>query len=214
MKKIRIVLGILIIFLISCFTSVNAQKIDTIIQTPIYTSYFCYQTHTPLFVVYKLYKGGGKTSRKLMKFETDGLTQSATEKDYSKSGYDIGHMCNAEDFAFNYSKELITFRFYNALPQTPKSNRGCWKSLEYKTRIKSQKDSLLIICGGFQFNHLINNRVGVPEYTYKIIKDLNTGVVGSYLFPNDNSDSFRVMSLNDLFLRIPYSKDYILKALK
>ena len=205
----------LIIIMIAFFIgTTKAQKIDTVIQTQIYTSYFSYQTHTPLFVIYKLYKGGGKMSRKLMRFETDGLLESAKESDYAKSGYDIGHMCNAEDFAFSYSKELMTFRFYNALPQTPKSNRGCWKSLEWKTRIKSQTDTLLIICGGFQFNRLMNNKIGVPEYTFKIIKNLTTGEINSYLFPNDNSDSFRELPLNDVLLRIPYKKDYILKALK
>lgn len=39
----------------------------------------------------------------------------ATDKDYLNSGYDAGHLANAEDFAFDRYKEEKTFRYYNCL---------------------------------------------------------------------------------------------------
>ena len=51
--------------------------------------------------------------------------------------------------------ELITFRFYNALPQTPKLNRGIWKHYETEIRKLSQNDSILIITGSIFSNKKI-----------------------------------------------------------
>jgi len=163
-----------------------SQKIDTIIVTQIYKSYFSYTLHEPLFVVYKLYKGGGDCSREGMIFKTGDIYNSATDKDYSHSGYDKGHMVNAEDFAFDCEKEKMTFFYYNSLPQSPKSNRGSWKTLETKIRKQSQSDSLLIICGGYEYEK--DGTLYVPKYCYKIIKNLNTKEIKCYLFDNNESN--------------------------
>jgi endonuclease G len=208
MKKKIILLSVFFVFSFNLFS----QRIDKIIKTQIYTSYFSYTTHTPLFVIYELYHGGGNCSRSDMSFQTEAQLYSATKQDYESSGYDIGHMANAEDFAFDCSKEEITFRFYNALPQTPKLNRGTWKTLELKIRKESKQDSILIICGGYNFNKKIG-QCSVPDYCYKIIKDLKTKQISYYLFPNDNSDSFKQVSTINL-LKIPYDISLITKALK
>lgn len=180
-----------------------SQTIDTIITTPIYKSYFSYQTHTPLFVSYLLYKGGGDCSRKKMRFTTNGLKQSAKAKDYKNSGYDIGHLANAEDFANNCEKEKLTFYFYNALPQKPKLNRGCWSKIEAQVREESQTDSLLIICGGFQFNSKIG-KTSVPASCFKIVKNISTRTVKCYLFPNNDSNTFEEIALSQLLQKISF----------
>jgi len=193
MHKIKKIILIILLFP----TMVFSQNIDTIIVTPIFKSYFSYKTRTPLFVVYKLYKGGGDSSRSGMEFTVDGLKNCADKSDYSHNGYDIGHMANAEDFAYDSEKEKMTFKFYNALPQTPKLNRGCWKKIETDTRKLSQTDSLLIICGGYSFNKKMG-KCYVPDYCFKIIKNLNNGTVKTYIFPNDNSDKFTEIKTSDL----------------
>jgi len=196
----------IITFVITFYTFVSfSQTIDTIITNPIYKSYFSYQTHTPLFVSYILYKGGGSCSRKSMSFTTNGLTQSATAKDYELSGYDIGHLANAKDFAYDCEKEKLTFYYYNALPQTPKLNRGCWKHIETEIRKQSQTDSLLIICGGFQFDKQIGNML-VPSLCFKIIKNLKTNMIKCYVFPNDETNNYSEIELTKLLHEIPFGK--------
>jgi DNA/RNA endonuclease G (NUC1) len=186
-------LALAVIVLVSVTKSASCQNVDTVIVTPIYESYFSYETHTPLFVVYNLYKGGGDCSRQGMIFHNGGVATWTYEK-----GYDIGHMANAEDFAGDCNKEAMTFYFYNALPQTPKLNRGIWKHFETEIRKLSQTDSLQIICGGFQFHG------DIPDFCYKIVRDLKTDITTCYLFPNDNSDTFTEIPLNVLLSKIPY----------
>ena len=185
------------------------------------------KTHTPLFVVYNLFQGGGACSRADLSFQNDFKVNSATNVDYKGSGYDIGHMANAEDFAYDCTLEKITFRFYNALPQTAQSNRGIWKSYETEIRKQSQTDHLLIICGGYSFTqHLTSNfklkgvamkkitQVLIPDYCFKIIKDLKTKQIKCYTFPNDNSDDSKEVQLKDLLVLLKYDTTVITNALK
>ena len=199
MKKI---LTVLLVF--SNTILVFSQTIDTIIKTTILTSYFNYETHNPLFVSYYLYQGGGDCSRKGLNFKTGGLKQSATQKDYAHSGYDIGHMANAEDFANDCEKEKQTFFFYNALPQRAKLNRGCWKTIETKVREQSQTDSLLIICGGYNFKTKVGEML-VPEFCFKVVKNLKTNKTVCYKFPNDDSDTFQEIELSELIKELTFT---------
>ena len=153
---------------------VNAQ-VDTIIDCGFYKSYFDYETLEPLYVTYKLYKGGGNCSRAGFRFKNDTEIKMADINDYEKSGFDMGHLANAADFANDCPKDEKTFRFYNCLPQYPNLNRGVWKKWETRIREESQKDSLLIICGGVFSNKKIKpeSKVIVPDYCWKVVYSLS-----------------------------------------
>jgi len=156
-----------------CFT--YAQVYDTIINTSIYTSYFNYKQKVPVVVKYKLYKGGGDCDRQKFRFTNDiKKLQTATDKDYSGSGYDKGHLANAEDFAYNCKLDKITFRYYNCVPQTSTMNRGIWKTYETEIRKRSQTDSLLIIMVNVFKDEFIGNGVGVPTYCIKAVFSLSS----------------------------------------
>lgn len=136
---------------------------DTIIDRGVYRSYFNSKFSTVSFVRYTLYKGGGTVSRKGMAFRH---TYGHSIYPYLRSGYDKGHLAAAQDFAYNKSAMLATFDYINALPQAPALNRGAWKRLETKVRKWSQPDTLMIECGGLEFD---STRHMVPKYFYKIV---------------------------------------------
>ena len=101
--------------------------------------------------------GGGDCDRSRFRFKNDTDIEMAEQEDYSKSDFDMGHLANAEDFAFDCKKDEMTFRFYNCLPQYPNLNRGAWKRWENTIRKDSRLDSLRIICGGHEYIREIDN---------------------------------------------------------
>lgn len=162
------------------------QRIDTVINNGHYISYYSYTLKQPHYVIYKLYKGGGNCDRTGLTFKTGGIRYSATIDDYYKSGYDQGHLVSYEDFAYDCRKAESTFRFYNAIPQTPNLNRGVWRMYETIIREISQNDSLLIITGGDNYNSKIGN-VYVPDFCWKVVYSLSKKVIVYVLYiKNDN----------------------------
>jgi endonuclease G, mitochondrial len=165
--------NLIIFFLLILFecTIACAQKI---INKGIYKANFSNTLHQPRWVSYKLYKGGGDCDRDGMNFKCDeaGL-ECATDEDYAHSGYDKGHLANAEDFASDCDKDELTFRYYNCLPQTVNLNRGIWKRNETEIRKWSQDEKLYIICGGFFGSKKVGNSA-VPNYCWKVVQSVKT----------------------------------------
>ncbi|HTJ50959.1 MAG TPA: DNA/RNA non-specific endonuclease, partial [Cyclobacteriaceae bacterium] len=119
----------------------NLTFAQLIINKGIYKVNFSNKFHQPRYVSYKLYKGGGTCDRSSFSFTNDNAkAETATDNDYTGNGYDKGHMANAEDFAFDCTKDELTFRYYNCLPQTVNLNRGLWKRNETDVRKWSQKE--------------------------------------------------------------------------
>jgi DNA/RNA endonuclease G (NUC1) len=214
MKKLYI-----LFLLISC-TTVFSQlsKRDTLIKNSAYESLYSFDIGQPRRVIYKLYKGGGVCSRKDegFHFKKDTLVNvSASIPDYSDGGYDEGHMANAEDFAYDCKKEELTFRFYNCIPQTPKLNRGIWKSNETQIRKLSQTDSLLIICGGIiatkHKNVKNGSKLAIPTYCYKVVISLSTHkLIQCLVFTNTEDPTSVEWKLNDLEYKVHFFFDRVI----
>ena len=187
---------------------IDAQEVDTVIHTNAYASYYSYSLKDPLYVVYHLYHGGGDCSRASFHFMRDSATADA--EDYKKQGYDKGHLANAEDFAYDCAMEKTTFSYYNCLPQTPRLNRGIWKTWETRIREESQREPLEIICGGiFDRKATIGSGVSVPTYCWKIVLKVETGaVIHCLLFPNDTSDSFQEINMEQLKQKLGFTLKY------
>lgn len=180
MKKL--VLALVLCFL--CFFS-NAQKNVVVIKKENYTSYFDTVLKQPLVVVYDLYIGGGPCSRAGFNFKNDlPNINTATNADYSRSGYDRGHLANAEDFAYDCKLDELTFRYYNCLPQSKILNRGLWKQKEEEAREMSRRDSVKIVCFGRDF--FLDNRLNVPKYCGKIVQE-KSGKIHFWYFDQNGS---------------------------
>jgi hypothetical protein len=185
-----LVLGIVIISALKINSQVEVERYDTIVRETIYTSYYSKKIEGPSFVVYKLYKGGGDVDRKGMTFSSP-----FPHFQYKGSGYDKGHLCPAEDFAYSRELEKLTFRYYNTVPMTKKLNRGKWETVEEKVRDLSQNDSLLIISGGSSYSGLI------PMKCFKLVYSLTTGAkLISLVFSNsDTKVDMEQIDLSSLF---------------
>ena len=201
----RIFLSI-IIWITFSFTTFG-QKIDQIVNKEIYTSYFSNELKVPLYVVYYLNNGGGDFSRSKLRFIEERNT--AKNSDYSKSGYDRGHLVSAEDFAFDYRKEALTFSYYNCFPQTKRLNRGSWKAWENTIRNESKRWPLKIYIGGIYGNRRIRGKVGIPDYCWKVIYNQKTGLIlHALIFTNDNIGTVRRTTVSELKKILQYPVEF------
>jgi DNA/RNA endonuclease G (NUC1) len=142
---------------------------------------------TPIYVIYDIKNAGGSCDRGSSTFKTAGMRRTAKASDYKKSGYDQGHLVPYEDFAFNCRAAEATFRYHNAIPQTPNLNRGEWKKWEYIIRRISKIDSIRVIAGGAEYKTFIGDSVYVPNYCWKLVYSKTRKVViYALLFKNDN----------------------------
>jgi endonuclease G len=151
---------------------------DRIIIHEYYTLCYNKEYRIPNWVCYKLTSAMSKTDicERKNDFRKDSLEPlSDVVKDYIKSGYDKGHMCPSEDMRFSVKAESQTFYMTNMCPQLGHFNRGIYKVLEEWSRIKAEKnDSLYITSGSIMSTNPMtigHNKVGVPEYFYKILVD-------------------------------------------
>ena len=183
-------------------------KIDTVLDKIIYESYFNFKVREPLYVTYNLFKGGGDCDRdeEGFRFFVDEFDTTAHDEDYAGSGYDKGHLANAEDFADDCTEEEITFRYYNCVPQTVRMNRGIWKRWENNIRKLSQTKELFIVAGAiFRKKKLGENRIGVPTHCYKIVIDASSKkILHCLVFPNNKTNTFQIVSLTELKQRLGY----------
>ena len=136
-----------------------------------------------------------KVAKRTNKFIPDPMvsTGSANNNDYSKSGYDRGHLSPAAENAWSSTAMQESFYYSNMTPQVPAFNRGIWNRLEEKVREwATEYDSLYIATGGVLTSNLPTigvNKVSVPKYFYKVVLRYSKGNAKGigFIIPNEGS---------------------------
>ena len=95
-------------------------------------------------------------------------------KDYTKSGYDRGHMAPAADMKWNRQAMIESFYMSNICPQVGNLNRGDWNDLEELCRDWADKYGRIYIACGPIFDSKSPKRIGghkvaVPDRFFKVI---------------------------------------------
>ena len=95
-------------------------------------------------------------------------------KDYTKSGYDRGHMAPAADMKWSKQAMIESFYMSNICPQTGNLNRGDWNDLEELCRDWAEKYGRIYIACGPIFDSKSPKRIGghkvaVPDRFFKVV---------------------------------------------
>lgn len=137
-------------------------------------------------------KGGQERSNR---FKVDKLvpTGSAKSADYTKSGFDRGHLCPAADMDFNPVAMEESFLMSNISPQVPEFNRGIWKDLETDVRKWAEKEHKIHVVVGPVFADNMGvigvDKVLVPGYFFKIVYDeTDQPKIIAFVLPNSGTD--------------------------
>lgn len=126
---------------------------------------------------------------------------SATNEDYTRTGYDRGHLAPAGDMKWSSKAMRESFYLSNISPQKPGLNRGIWKELEEQSRLWTKENGVLWIATGpvltDSMKRMGKNRVGVPKTFYKVIctviNDEYKGI--AFLFDNRDYDKTPLKSM-------------------
>lgn len=131
---------------------------------------------TPNYVIWELLEEETKGEKgRSNKFWTDSeLDGCPTTKDYSRSGYDRGHMCPSGEQKWSHEAMNDCFVMANICPQVHDLNNGAWKTLETKERQWAARDSALMIVAGPIYEKSDKERIGksgvrVPSAFFKVL---------------------------------------------
>ncbi|GAB3181985.1 DNA/RNA non-specific endonuclease [Telluribacter humicola] len=99
---------------------------------------------------------------------------SAVHADYTRSGYDRGHLAPAADFKNNRVMMKESFYMSNISPQAPDFNRGIWSDLEQLVRVWAIRYRKVFVVTGPVLKPGLPtigrlNKVAVPDQYYKVI---------------------------------------------
>ncbi len=144
------------------------------------------------WVYYKLAPqniAGGAKRTNSFKIDPKVSTHSASTSDYTKSGYDRGHLCPAADMSHTTVAMRESFYMSNMSPQAPALNRGGWKLLEEQVREWClEKGELYIVVGGILESGLPTiggNGVSIPKSYYKVIYSPQEQEMIAFVMPNE-----------------------------
>lgn len=171
-----------------------AKRQEQVIRHEGYTVSYNSEYRIANWVAYELTASEAKSKKteRSNKFVPDPMVKgaTATNEDYSRTGYDRGHLAPAGDMKWSAKAMRESFYLSNICPQKPKLNRGIWKELEEQCRMWAMDNgSLLVVTGPVisgDMKRLGKNRVAIPGSFYKVIcYHTGTGYKGiAFLFEN------------------------------
>ncbi len=122
--------------------------------------------------------------------EVKGAT--ATNEDYTRTGYDRGHLAPAGDMKWSVKAMRESFYLSNICPQKPALNRGIWKDLEEQSRMWAKDYGSLLIATGpvltDGMKRMGKNGVGIPGAFYKVLCRVSGNEYKAIAFIFENKD--------------------------
>jgi endonuclease G, mitochondrial len=104
---------------------------------------------------------------------------AVTPQDYTRSGFDRGHLVPAADRNRTSADAVAVFKMTNIVPQAPDNNRGPWEALEHYCRVLARSGKELYIIAGpvgkggvgsfGRATAIAHGKITVPEALWKII---------------------------------------------
>ena len=139
----------------------------------------------------------GDAKRRSSFYEDPELADDAKSllSDYSRSGYDRGHLCPAGDNKWSLTAMIESFLLSNICPQKHTLNSGDWRVLEEacRTWAAEQGDTLHIVAGPLfdrEKSGWLKKRVRIPSAFFKTIVNLRPGKEHgiAFIFRNTTDD--------------------------
>jgi endonuclease G len=186
------------------------EKLAARTQVLCYTGYVALHsgvTRTPLWSAEHLSRArieAAKGMQRVNNFHPDANVpreERAELSDYSRSGFDRGHMSPSGDMPDAQAQEE-SFSLANMIPQNPNLNRILWEGIESSVRSLAERDGEVYVVTGPAFEgtslQQLHGRILVPTSVWKAIYDPKRQQAGAYLAPNTEGGAWRAVSIDEL----------------
>jgi endonuclease G, mitochondrial len=156
----------------------NASNTDSnnyLIQKPQYVLSYNRDKGIPNWVSWELNRSWLGDAPRSNNFRPDDTLPEGwyrvTPSDYTRSGFDKGHMIPSADRSNSPDNNAATFLMTNIIPQAPDNNQGYWARLEdYERTLANEGNELHIISGVYgQKGTIAGGKVAIPARIFKII---------------------------------------------
>ena len=172
---------------------------DTIINREGYALGYSEKHEQAIWVSYILTREelSERKAKRTNKFlpDPDIPSESARPSDYTRSGFDRGHLAPAADMSFSVTAMRDSFYMSNMSPQRPAFNRGIWAKLEKQIRRFANQEVCIVVVTGpvLPAEKTVTigaSKVTVPEYYFKVVYDLTPPqkMIG-FILPNKGSQN-------------------------
>ncbi len=176
-----------------------------------FTSSYNHQTLVPNWVAYELTAeetDGQYTSSSNFSRDPHLKGRQASREDYSRSGWDKGHMVPKADLKWSEKAWWESHYFTNICPQNHCLNGGDWNALERHVRKLARKyGRLYVVCGPVFTDHSYGSigqaQVQIPDAFFKALLVYADGRYSAIAFVMQNNDDHQpmrkaAMSVDDL----------------
>lgn len=211
----------------------NSPHIGKLLKNIGYISCFSEKYGIPIWVAYiTKYPFAYDTAKRPSEFITDYRVNSPEHSDYTRSGYDRGHMAPNYAIGRTYGPEAQRETFYmtNIIPQRPNVNRDQWRDLEQfiANDLAARYGTVLVFTGPLISEDMpkLKNRVSVPSAMWMVItvrrgsgEYITAGFIipqqaknkdfRTYLVPVDKVEELTGLNF---FPKLPDNQQHILEA--
>lgn len=171
---------------------------DIVVHTG-YTASYNHTTLTPDWVAWELTAAELNDAYDFeCSFSWDPTVErpKAMREDYSRSGWDKGHMAPRADMKWSATALEESYFFTNICPQDHEMNAQAWRKIEELTRRLARRyGSVLVVCGpiydSVPHRHIGPNCVHVPDRFYKALAVSVGGEWQAVAFLVDNNHQNR-----------------------
>lgn len=171
---------------------VSAGTPEKILKRFAYTCSFNPANNIPNWVAWELTAShaDGPYKRNGIKFQED---EGVTTYDYTRSGYDRGHMCPSGDNKWSEQAQQQSFLMTNMCPQVHGLNAGDWNEMEMQCRRWAEKFGRIDIMAGpilFKGKHetIGDSHVVVPEAFFKVVYCPSRKMAIGFIYRNEDGN--------------------------
>ena len=170
---------------------------ETVTQHSAYSLVYNHKHMQAKWVAYNLTYGntvGGAERSSKFSIDPSISPRTAVTSDYTKTGYDRGHLAPAGDMKFSAQAMSESFYMSNVSPHLPGFNRGIWKKLEEQFRSWAPSSHPVFVVTGPVLTDPISSHIGqtcrisIPQRFYKVMLDTASPMRAiAFVLPNNSS---------------------------